>query len=104
MDQFYLLTIFYLLSEASLKHVCILLELFFQFLGQLNHTELLGDAAMIFRIRRNSTCLFLCFSSFKLDPEGVVLFERLVAQTRPHLEYEVSVVPETERLLHDAHL
>ena len=104
MDQLYLLTIFYLLASAPIEHMCILLELFFQFLGQLNHAELLGDAAMIFRILTHSTCLFLCFTSFKLHPEGVVLLERLVAQARPHLEYEVSVVPETERLLEDAHL
>ena len=59
---------------------------------------------MIFHIGTQATSLFLCLSSFMLDSEGVVLLECLVAKARPHLEYEVSVVSEAQRLIQDAHL
>ena len=105
MNKLNLLPILYLLTDASLEDLLVLLQFFFQFLCKLHHAKFIGSTSVILAIALYDICSLFCrLSSLMLDPERIILFKGLVSEPWTHLENEVSHVAEPRWIFEIAEL
>ena len=83
MNQLDFSTIDYLFTDFAHEHVPVLFELFFQFLCQLAHTDIIGQSSRIFAFAAANWVLSpLLLVSLMFDLECIIFLKGFVAPTR----------------------
>lgn len=97
MDQFDLLAVLDLLSDAPFEDIFVLLQFLFELLGELNHAKLVSGAGILATLVM--VILLLAYRSHMLDFEGIMLLECLVAEAWSYLEDKVTEVSKAELVI-----